>query len=154
MISFRVTAIPTEVAERARSSDRDDYDNALFPREQSEDGAPCRHCLRRARKGERLVLFSHSPFEQRNPYNEVGPVFVHADGCPQYATLDALPPEQRNPLVLRGYDAGQEIVRTAIVVDDDTEARVDSLLRDPQVAFVHARSLTSGCYFYRVDRVS
>jgi hypothetical protein len=154
MIAFRISPLDSKDAERARSAERDDYGNALFAREQVESGAPCRHCLRRAKAGERLILFAHSPFDQLNPYKEVGAIFVHADGCERYAALDRLPDELRNPVVLRGYTASQEISRAAVVVDGDAEARLETLLADPQIAFVQARSLTNGCYYFRVDRAT
>ncbi len=154
MTSFTVTPLPSQIAERARTTSHDEFGNHLFARVQTEDGAPCRHCLRRARAGEAVVLFSYSPFAIANPYKEVGPIFVHAGDCERYADEAALPEQMRDNIVLRGYDAGQEIARAEVITDGDAEAKLASLLEDPQIAFVHARSLTSGCYFYRIDRSS
>ncbi|HTX59816.1 MAG TPA: DUF1203 domain-containing protein [Verrucomicrobiae bacterium] len=152
-MTFIISAISTEAADEARQSPFDAYGNALSPQTQSEPGNPCRHCLNRAKAGERLVLFSYSPFTERNPFKEVGPVFVHADGCPRYASAGAVPPDFLDrPLVLRGYDGEQQIARVAIVVDGQTVARIEELLADPGVAYVHARSFTHGCYLFRIDR--
>ena len=152
-MSYVVTPLSSEVAREARSAPQDTYGNVLSAQTQAAPGNPCRHCLRRADAGERLVLFSHSPFETRNPYKEVGPVFVHADGCERYAETDRLPEDFLNrPLVLRGYDTGQCIVAVAVVADGRTHQRVEELLADPEVAFVHARSFTHGCYLFRIDR--
>lgn len=152
-MSFIVTSLETGVAEEMRSSLRDAYGNDLQPETQTAHGNPCRHCLCRAREGERLVLFSYSPFDQRNPYKEVGPIFVHADGCPRYAQTDRLPEDFLNrPIVLRGYDARQRISNVSVVVDGTTQRRVEELLADPDVVFVHARSFTHGCFLFRIDR--
>jgi hypothetical protein len=152
-MSFIVTSLETAVADEMRNASQDAYGNALQAETQNAPGNPCRHCLRRAKQGERLVLFSHSPFDTRNPYKEVGPIFVHADGCPRYAQTGRLPEDFLNrPIVLRGYDARQRIAEVAVVVDGSTERRVEELLADPNVAFVHARSFTHGCYLFRVDR--
>lgn len=152
-MSFIVTSLETGVAEEMRTSPQDAYGNTLQAEIQTASGNPCRHCLRRAGEGERLVLFSYSPFDQRNPYKEVGPVFVHADGCPRYAQTDRLPEDFLNrPIVLRGYDAGQRIASVSVVVDGTTQSRVEELLADPDIAFVHARSFTHGCFLFRIDR--
>jgi hypothetical protein len=152
-MSFIVTPIDSNVAEAIRSSPTDAYGNELQPETQPAPGNPCRHCLRRAKEGERLVLFSYSPFDSRNPYKEVGPVFVHANGCERYANDGAVPEDFLNrPIVLRGYDDRQRIACVAVVVDGTTQRRIEELLADPAVAFVHARSFTHGCYLFRVDR--
>ena len=152
-MSFIVTSLETAVADEMRNAPRDAHGNALHAEMQTAPGNPCRHCLRRAKPGERLVLFSYSPFDVRNPYNEVGPVFVHADGCPRYTQTDRLPEDFLNrPIVLRGYDDQQRIADVAVVVDGATQRRVEELLADPKIAFVHARSFTHGCFLFRVDR--
>jgi len=150
---MNVIAIPSELAAAARSNPSDAHGNALVAEVQSEAGNPCRHCLRRARAGERLTLFSHSPFERQNPYKEHGPIFVHSDGCERYASLHELPPDFLDrPIVLRAYDNQQRIARVAVVVDGATRSRAEQLLSDPDVAFLHARSFTHGCYLFRIDR--
>jgi hypothetical protein len=152
-MSFIVSPLETAVADEIRNASTDAYGNALQPETQTTYGNPCRHCLRRANPGERLVLFSYSPFDAPNPYKEVGPIFVHADGCSRYAQTDRVPEDFLNrPIVLRGYDAHQRIANVAVVVDGTTERRVEELLADPDVAFVHARSFTHGCFLFRVDR--
>ena len=152
-MSFIVTSLETAVADEMRGASRDPYGNELHPETQTIPGNPCRHCLRRATVGERLVLFSYSPFQTRNPYKEVGPIFVHADGCSRYTQNGRLPEDFSNrPIVLRGYDGRQRIARVAVVVDGSTEGRIEELLADPEIAYVHARSFTHGCYLFRVDR--
>ncbi|HEY1975180.1 MAG TPA: DUF1203 domain-containing protein [Candidatus Baltobacteraceae bacterium] len=152
-MSLIVTSLDTAVADEMRNASQDAYGNALHAEMQTAPGNPCRHCLRRAKEGERLVLFSFSPFDTRNPYKEVGPIFVHADGCERYAQNDHLPEDFLNrPITLRGYDAAQRIDQVAVVVDGTTERRVEELLANPEIAFVHARSFTHGCFLFRVDR--
>jgi hypothetical protein len=152
-MSFIITPLPTAVALEASNATSDAYGNELQTETQRVPGAPCRHCLRRATAGEDFRLFSYSPFEKRNPYKEVGPIFVHAGGCERYADTHRIPEDFLNrPLVLRGYDREQQIAHVAIVVDGRTEQRVCELLDDPAIAFVHARSFTHGCYLFRVDR--
>ena len=152
-MTFVITPLPTEIADEMRAATRDAYGNDLAPEIQQQAGAPCRHCLRRAVPGESMLLFSYSPFTQRNPYNEVGPVFVHADGCKRYAQTHRIPDDFANrPIVLRAYDAAQQIAVATVVVDGGIERHLGELLADPNVAFVQARSITNGCYLFRIDR--
>jgi hypothetical protein len=153
IMMMNVIAIPSDVAAAVRSSASDAQGNALEPEVQKDGGNPCRHCLRRARAGERLTLFSHSPFDRQNPYKESGPIFVHSDGCERYASRHELPSDFLDrPIVLRAYDCDQRIARVAVVVDGATEQRAEQLLSDPTIAYLHARSFTHGCYLFRIER--
>jgi hypothetical protein len=152
MIAFAVTPLANEIANAARTQTRDAYGNALFIRTEDTANAPCRVCLTRVAEGTGMILFSHSPFDTQNPYKEVGPVFVHAETCAPYATPHQLPPQIRQPVVLRAYTHAQEIHRAAVVVAGDADEQLQSLLADPEVAYIQARSITNGCYLYRIDR--
>jgi Protein of unknown function (DUF1203) len=150
---MNVIAIPSELADAARNNATDAHGNALEPEIQRAGGNPCRHCLRRATAGERLTLFSHSPFDRQNPYKERGPIFVHSDGCERYASPHELPAAFLDrPIVLRGYDYEQRIARVAVVVDGTAKARAQELLSDADIAYLHARSFTHGCYLFRIER--
>ncbi|MBV9269692.1 MAG: DUF1203 domain-containing protein [Candidatus Eremiobacteraeota bacterium] len=146
---YAIHALETATAERLRTAKVDDYGNEVIAR--AEIG-PCRHCLRSSVRGERLVLVSFSPFEIRNPYKEVGPIFLHADGCERYTGADLPEAFATKPLVLRAYDYDQIIYRPEMVVDGTQEERIVALLADEKVAYIHARSFTSGCYLFRIDR--
>ena len=150
---MNVIALPTEVAAAMRRRTRDDAGNELESELQTAFGNPCRHCLRRANPGERLILFSYSPFETQNPFKETGPIFVHADDCARYSETHQLPPDfTAGPIVLRGYDAEQRIARVSVVVDGQAPQRAQELLDDISIAFIQARSFTHGCYLFRIER--
>jgi len=146
---YAVRALDTATAERLRTATVDDYGNDVIAREEI---GPCRHCLRYSVPGERVVLVSFSPFEIRNPYKEVGPIFLHADGCRPYAGTGLPEAFAKKPLALRAYDYEQNIYRPEVVVDETQEQRIGSLLADEKVAYIHVRSFTSGCYLFRIDR--
>ncbi len=65
MSSYRVVAIPSEVAEQVRNTGKSP--NYGFPahREVAAGRAPCRHCLKLIRKDEEeLLLFTYDPFRE------------------------------------------------------------------------------------------
>ncbi|WP_345219012.1 DUF1203 domain-containing protein, partial [Streptomyces cremeus] len=83
-------------------------------------GSPLRCCLRAAEEGERVALVSYAPLRRwarasgaaPGAYDEVGPVFVHADACggPD-PTAEGYPFARPGALrTLRRYDAAGRIV--------------------------------------------
>ncbi|HWX12826.1 MAG TPA: DUF1203 domain-containing protein [Trinickia sp.] len=153
MNTFKIIAMPTEAASRVRSAMHDDFGNALSPLI-SDGSGPCRHCLRYADSGERLLLFSYKPFAKPGPYQEVGPVFVHADGCERFASEGGFPADfNQRPLVLRPYDAADNVQDSQVFAEaGGAERAARALLENPDVAYVHARSRTRGCYMFRIER--
>src|ERR1700674_2084567 len=89
--TFHASAMSTPTADQIRARMRDDYGNDLTAKVDDGTG-PCRHCLQYAKPGDRLILFSYRPFEKPALYQEVGPVFIHADGCERYAGSEMIPP--------------------------------------------------------------
>ena len=112
--------------------------------------------LSNAFSGEPLLLFSYKPFDRPAPYQEVGPVFLHADGCDRYASDDGFPSDfGQRPLVLRPYDQNDNIQGPQVFAEPGSAQRAAcALLDDPTVAYVHARSRASGCYLFRIERAS
>jgi hypothetical protein len=153
MDRLNIFAMPTAEARRVRAAMRDDFGNELTPRI-SDGSGPCRHCLRYAAPGDPLLLFSYKPFETPAPYQEVGPVFVHADGCDRYPNESGFPAEfSRRPLILRPYDAADAIHDSQVFAEAGAaESAARALLANPDVAYLHARSRTRGCYLFRIER--
>jgi hypothetical protein len=153
MNTLKIIAMPTEAANRVRSEMHDDFGNALSPLV-SDGSGPCRHCLRYADRGDRLLLFSYKPFAHPGPYQEVGPVFVHADGCERFAGDGEFPADfTQRPLVLRPYDAADNVQDSQVFAEaGGAERAAQALLENPDVAYVHARSRTRGCYMFRIER--
>lgn len=153
MNTLKIIAMPTTAATRARSAMLDDFGNTLSPLI-SDGTGPCRHCLRYAKSGDRLLLFSYKPFAKPGPYQEVGPVFVHAGGCERYAADSGFPADfSQRPLVLRPYDADDNVQDSQVFADaGGAERAAGALLENPEVAYVHARSRTRGCYLFRIER--
>jgi hypothetical protein len=113
------------------------------------------------------VLLSYAPLRRwaadtgadPGPYDEVGPVFVHADGCDGPADA-GFPEGMRGRLrMLRAYGADGRILRGHLVtadaedVDDDrVERGLDDLFADPVVAVVHLRTVEFGCFLMEARR--
>ena len=159
--TYIVRAIDPHVVAQLRIGD--DAGNAPRLVVDDEGGSPLRCCLCLSRPGEHLLLTSYAPVRrwaqvtgaQPGPYDELGPVFIHAEPCAESVGED-YPEEMRGqPRVLRGYGADGRIVDGRVVDEgEQPDAKLQDLLADPRVAVVHARALVFGCFTFAIDRVT
>lgn len=144
--------IPAACLDEMRSRGGDDLGNPVQAAAATGDGEPLRCCLRYAVGGEAIALISYSP-EGQGVWREVGPVYVHADGCPGPSTT-SLPHELRGgPRVLRAYrpDGSMNYEQNTLVPEgEDIEDELRRLLRDPDVSKVHVRTVLPQCYLFSV----
>lgn len=150
--SFRIVPLPTEIADAARSAaNAGASDHALITVDEP-GSAPCRHCLRWARPGERVILFPYAAIPSGQPYSETGPIFVHANECQRYNAANAYPDDFRNGRVFRAYDSTYNIIDAQVVNSSEPEVVIESLFQNPDTAFVDVRSVTRGCFTFRIHR--
>jgi hypothetical protein len=150
--SFRIVPLSTEIADAARgAANAGSADHALITVD-SPESSPCRHCLRWAQPGERLILFPYSAIPSGHPYSETGPIFIHANECARYSAINEYPADFRNGRVFRAYNTSYDMIDAEVADGNEPEAIVEKLLQNPETAFVDARSITRGCYTFRIQR--
>jgi Protein of unknown function (DUF1203) len=151
---LQVQAIDPARLDRIRRSGADGHGNELRPFAATGDGEPLRCCLRYAQPGEQITLISYAPFDHPSVWTEVGPVYIHADRCEGYRADGALPKElSTGPRVLRTYraDDSMDYEHNTVVTDEAELAPIiERLLTEPDVAFVHVRTLAPQCFLYSV----
>ena len=161
---FEVRAISPEVVRELL--ELDDAGNPPRLLTDTEGGSPLRCCLRPIRPGERVALVSYAPLRrwaretgaEPGPYDEVGPVFIHAGPCDGPAGTGYPAAFAFSPRVLRGYDASGKILGGRLVQADRegspvaVESALAQMLADPVVAIVHGRALEYGCFTFEVRR--
>lgn len=158
MSKFKVSPIKTEVAQAIRETMIDQHGHQLFVSVANENGyGPCRSCLKQFAAGDRRILFSYSPNQVDHPYNETGPIFIHADECEPYRKTDAFPPEVENgrikfPLVFRAYNEKGVMIGAVLQNGESASATVESLFENGKVAFAHVRNAQFGCFVAHVNR--
>lgn len=149
-----VHAIDPTHLDLVRSTDDDGHGNRLRPLTATGHGEPLRCCLRNAEQGEQITLISYAPFDHPSVWTEVGPVYIHLAKCEGYAPNGRLPEQlSTGPRVLRTYRADDTMnyEHNTVVTDPvDLEPLIESLLREPDVATVHARSLAPQCFHFAV----
>ncbi|MFE6526807.1 DUF1203 domain-containing protein [Streptomyces sp. NPDC057794] len=157
MTTYTARPIDPRAAKELRTTDDAGRPTAGFT--DHEGGAPLRCCLRRSRPGERIALVSYAPLRRwaaatgadPGPYDEQGPVFLHADDCPGPDTT-ALPFTD-SPRVVRRYSAGGRILGGRLVEEVGRfQPAFAEAFADPYVALVHVRAVEYGCFLYEVRR--
>ena len=154
MSSYRVVAIPSEVAEQVRNTGKSP--NYGFPahREVAAGRAPCRHCLKLIQKNEEeLLLFTYDPFRELGEPPLPGPVYIHAAECPRHPESNVIPEEYRGRLLtLEGYGENRALVKEIRVKDGEEERAAEQLFHEAKIRYVNVRSTEAGCFLFRLER--
>jgi len=147
-----------EFAERIRASRKDEFGNEVLEQVASGYG-PCRVSLTPFAPGaDKRLLFSYSPFGERNAYNQNGPVFIHSKEVESYCDIHRFPPSLKAdkanfPLSLLVYSSDQRMVFTALVGDADADDLIVKIFDEhPDVEFLHARNSEACCYICKIER--
>lgn len=162
-VAFDVVPIPSDVL--AELLVRDDAGRVpeIIDGPDAED-KPLRCCLRRSLPGERIALLSYAPLRRwareagadPGPYDELGPVFVHAQSCAGPVSARWPEPLRGTLRVLRAYSADGRILGGCLLDSPEktrlSERTVSDLLADPEVAMVHVRAVEHGCYLFAAQR--
>jgi len=149
---FRIIPVYSEIADAARRAVKAGaVDHALITVD-SPESSPCRHCLRWAQPGERVILFPYTAIPSGHPYSETGPIFVHANDCQRYSSTNEYPADFRDGRVLRAYDSNHNIIDAQVANGSEPEVVIESLFQNADTAFVDVRSVTRGCFTFRVQR--
>jgi len=149
---FRIIPVSSEIADAARRAVKAGaVDHALITVD-SPESSPCRHCLRWAQPGERVILFPYTAIPSGHPYSETGPIFVHANDCQRYSSTNEYPADFRDGRVLRAYDSNHNIIDAQVANGSAPEVVIESLFQNADTAFVDVRSVTRGCFTFRVQR--
>ncbi|MFB7942823.1 DUF1203 domain-containing protein [Streptomyces sp. NPDC056049] len=139
----------------------DDAGRPCRPFTAPEGGEPLRCCLRRARAGERIALVSYAPLRrwaaatgaEPGAYDEVGPVFVHAEACEGPEGGPGYPFEHAGARrTVRRYGSDGRILGGRLVELPGLEAAFEEAFDDRATALVHVRAVEYGCFLFEVRR--
>jgi len=165
-VNWEIHPIEPEVLAELRQ--RDDAGRAPRLLVDEEGGSPLRCCLRPIEPGEKVALVSYAPLRrwaagtgaEPGPYDEVGPVFIHAEPCPGHPGRDFPERLTRSHRVLRAYGSDGQILGGRLVEpgpagDAGTiQAALTELFGDPEVALVQVRAVEFGCFTFGARRAA
>jgi Protein of unknown function (DUF1203) len=153
MVSTRVMAIATEVAEFVRQTQKDPHYGFPAHTDISKGDAPCRHCLKIIPAGEQALLFTYDAFEGVEKLPLPGPVYIHAQSCERYPEDASFPAQLRNsPRTLNAYAPGRRLIAQEYVENGTVDSAIEELFARSDVEYIHVRSTTAGCYTFRIER--
>jgi Protein of unknown function (DUF1203) len=152
ILKLRIVPVATDVAEKARRTAASGAPDHAVIKVDSATGYPCRHCLRWAQPGEHVILFPYASIPPGHPYSETGPIFVHAGACERYGASGEYPADFRSGRAFRAYDANYNMIDAEVANENDPEAAIEKLLQNAKTEFVDARSVTRGCFTFRILR--
>ena len=155
-MSVRFIPIPCENVIGWQAEGVDSFSLPAKQKISDGDGVPCRHCLENIGKGDPNLVLAYRPFSGLHACAETGPIFVHAAACRRAESGDTLPAIFNSAsYILRGYDNGEIIVYGTGGVVDRAQIidRPETILANPAVAFIHARSAQNNCFNCRIERV-
>ncbi|HUA08850.1 MAG TPA: DUF1203 domain-containing protein [Candidatus Acidoferrales bacterium] len=148
-IALAYLPLPAEIAGEARRTLRDRFGHDLRV---ERNQAPCRSCLRIANEPEDLILLSYQPLPDRNPYAEIGPIFIHARACEPYAAAEFPSDFRVRELIVRAYDRDGRIADALVAAPGEAEAACAAFLSRDEIAEVHVRHRSYTCYDFKVVR--
>lgn len=157
MSNFKVSSLPESVSKLIREKLVDGQGHQLAATPAGQGAGPCRSCLKRFVPTDTRILFSYNPDESNNPYNEIGPIFIHEDVCIPYSDPQVFPPEIKNdkknfPLTLRCYDNERRMVHAELLGERNVEDLIESLFNNSDIEYIHARNAEPGCFIAKIER--
>jgi Protein of unknown function (DUF1203) len=155
MIGYKIITLPTTVITHVHTTLTDPIYHHPAPVTIAGEGdyGPCRLCLNTFSLGERRILFLYNPFSTQQDADFAGPIFIHADRCLPYTTPQLFPePIRCLPITLRGYTTHNHFIAEEHPHSLNVEIAIETLLRRPDVAFIHVRNTEAKCFILRMER--
>jgi len=155
-MTIRFHALPTEAVRGLQMGEPDA--NGQMPERQISDGGgnPCRHCLQNIPEGEEMLVLAYRPFPEKQPYAEVGPIFLCAAPCARHEETSEIPPilQNKERIIIRGYTSDNRIKYGTgqMIATGDIPTVAESLFSDDAIAYVHLRSSVNNCFQTRIER--
>ncbi|HQY43485.1 MAG TPA: DUF1203 domain-containing protein [Paracoccaceae bacterium] len=154
---IRFEALPTDLVQALRTGGLDANGQPAERAISDGPGNPCRHCLDFIPEGAAMLICAHRPFAHLHPYAETGPIFLCADDCPRFEGRGLPPVLTSSPdYLLKGYRADERIYYGTgkVVPAQELAGYAETLLGDPDVAFVDVRSARNNCFQARICRAT
>ena len=154
---MRVRYVPMDssTVERFRQTGLDDGGDSFRQVTAELSVYPCRHCLRRAKPGEQLLLGSYHLELPKGAYWTPSPVFVHQDQCEQFRSESEQPEILFGPpLSVRAYDQDHQMIYplTDVARGKGALDLVERAFADAKTSYVNIHTAQFGCFLCRAER--
>ena len=113
----------------------------------SNPGFPCRVSLKDADVGEELILLNHRHLPSNSPYAATHAIYVRKDAREARPAPSEVPEVLSSRLLsLRAFDAADMMQRAEVVEGDRLGDRLQDILADAAIAYVHIHNAAPGCF--------
>lgn len=128
--------------------------DALRVTADKKPGYPCRVSLEDAEPGEELLLLNYEHLNVGTPYRSRYAIYVRAGVDSAKLQQNEVPNLFRSRILsLRGFSANGMLVATDLTEGPGLEMKIEAMLKNEEVSFIHLHYAKAGCYAARVDRV-
>ena len=116
-------------------------------------GFPDRIELRDGAPGETMLLTNYVHQSAPGPYYASHAIFVREGAETPFDTVDDVPTVMRvRPISLRAFNDLGEMIDADLVDGTELASRVDRMLANADVDYLHAHYAKRGCYAARIER--
>lgn len=120
-----------------------------------QPGYPCRISLEDIVPGERVILLGYRHQDEDTPFRASGPIYIRPSAQQRVLAPGEITDYLRTRLLsVRAYDASHIMVAAEVCEGHEAAAAFESLLVDPDIAYLHVHTARRGCFLCRVDRIS
>lgn len=119
----------------------------------SHPGFPCRVSLDDALPGETVLLTNFQHQNAATPFRASHAIYVRAAANQTFDAVNTVPPAlARRTLSLRAFDADGWLVGARLATGQEVLSIARELLRNPDVACLHAHAAAAGCCLAWIGR--
>lgn len=156
-MSFQINALPYEQFQPYfdYSSDALDAIGAQLRTVESSPGTPCRVSLADAEVGETVLLMNYQHQRAASPFQASHAIFIRKDAKQPELGVNEIPKAFKSRVMsVRGFDKNHFMVNATLTADGQQglEADIESMFRDPELAYIHLHYAAPGCFAAIVSR--
>jgi hypothetical protein len=119
-----------------------------------QPGFPCRVSLADAEPGENVLLVHYEHLSVNTPYRASHAVYVRSTATQARPEVNEIPEMLRSRVLsLRGFDRHGMLKQADLAEGQLLSSRIEEILGNADVEYVHLHFAKAGCYAARVDRV-
>jgi len=117
------------------------------------NSTPCRVSLKDADVGATVLLLNHQHLQGQTPFQASHAIFVTQDVQQSYPEVNQVPQVIHSRMVsIRAFDKQQMMVQADIAQGLEVSEKIQLMLNDKNIEFLHLHYAKHGCYIARVTR--
>ena len=122
---------------------------------QEANSTPCRVSLKDAEVGSTVLLLNHQHLKGETPFQASHAIFVTQDVRQSYPKVNQVPHVIHSRIVsIRAFNKQQMMMQADIAQGLEVSEKIQLMLNDKNIEFLHLHYAKHGCYIAQVTRVA